>query len=110
MENIRITYIKRISFWGRFAGLFITVYGLASILMNFFTSLTYIITGFLTIILGLILFDLGREGKKALRVYESGEVIGDGIVKKYSLYLAVFGGYIIVAIIYIAIYFIIQLN
>lgn len=108
MRHITKTYLKRIGLWGRFVGVLLTLYGLTSIVTSYLTSITYIFTGILTIILGVILFDIGREGKKLFQSEETDGRILEGLFKKYSLYLSVFGGYIIVAITYITIYFIME--
>jgi|SRR5699024_1660475 len=105
MKHITKKYIMRISIWGRLVGILLTLYGLISIVMGFFTSIKYGMTGILTMILGVILFDVGREGKKLLRLEDADGRVLEGLVKKYSLYLVVFSGYIAIAITYIYIYF-----
>src|SRR5699024_1253747 len=64
-------YLKRFSIWGRVVGIITAIYGIIVIAIAFFTYYIFIISGLVSIWLGKLVFNIGREAKKVLQKEET---------------------------------------
>lgn len=82
-------YLKRISIWGRVVGIITAIYGIIVIAIAFFTYYIFIISGLVSIWLGKLVFNIGREAKKVLQKEETPIQIKDvkAVFNKYTYFL-----------------------
>lgn len=103
MEYDHTTYLRRISLWGKMVGSMTLIYGIVAIIVGMLTYYVHIIPGLVSIFLGKLLFDMGREAKKALQSTEEGENAVGKVIRSYSVFIACLGILILITIVcYIA--------
>src|SRR5690625_3985829 len=104
--NVNETFLRRISFWGRFLGFVTGVFGAIVGLYGLFTSVIGVIPGIMTIVLSRYLFNTGFQAKKVLESDRKDFHALDLLFQNFSRYLLLNGILVIfVLFFYIIFYF-----
>lgn len=100
MPQISMTYVKRIHVLGKIVGIMLMLYGGASVIFGFLSTLVFILPGIITLFLGVLLFRIGQEAKKVLRTDDQLIYGVHRIFHTYSLYLMILGILAIITILF----------
>lgn len=106
MEYLNPVHLKRIRVWGKVIGIISMLYGTIFIVLSFILMFVYAFPGLISILIGILFFNLGQTSKRALKSEEKSIHVAEQIAKKYGLLLFCIGILIIISILALVIFFI----
>ena len=105
--NINETFLRRISFWGRFLGFVTGIFGSIVALYGLFTSLIGAIPGLITILFSRYLFNVGFQAKKVLESDRKDFHALDLLFNYFSKYLLLNGILVSIVLLFYIIFYLV---
>ena len=109
MENYYVKDFKRVSIWGELIGNLLIIYGIYMSIQGFFSSIFGTFPGVAAIIMGMCVYDTGKEAREFIKSKGEKVYLIDKMMRSISLTLLVVGILMIIMIILYVLFLVISL-